>query len=243
MLKAQILCVCGAKQPNLLQEQEKLAGTSLQEGFAHIQALPELEIRPPNLRGNVDGQSRAQQQFGKAQHLFQEAVTKSVKIGNTKETRKCSSMTERWDLDRWSLPCENRTRRGCKIWDHIATTQDKSKDPKYKRTGAERQALWGGSRITNIDKTGRTAAVQAKPKYSLPSQLSRERSFAGGNPMPTSEKPEETHSTPKETSDEKTTNVNATRRTIGQDGAVPHPPGAVAHRTSSFLAVFSFSQL
>ena len=95
-----ILCVCGAKQPNLLQEQEKLAGTSLQEGFAHIQALTKLEIRPPNLRGNVDGQSRAQQQFGKAQHHFQEAVSKSVKIGNTKERRKCSSMTERWDLYR-----------------------------------------------------------------------------------------------------------------------------------------------
>ena len=27
-----------------------------------------------------------------------------------------------------------------------------------------------------------------------------------------------------ETSDEKTTNVNATRRTIGQEGAVAHPP-------------------
>ena len=95
-----IYCVCGAKQPNLLQEQEKLAGTSLQEGFAHIQALTKLEVRPPNLRGNVDGQSRAQQQFGKAQHHFQEVVTKSVKIGNTKERKKFSSMTERWDLNR-----------------------------------------------------------------------------------------------------------------------------------------------
>ena len=64
--------------------------------------------------------------------------------------------------------------------------------------------------------------------------------------MPSSEKPEETTSTPKEPSEEEK-KVSANRRKIGEDGAVPHPPLGLrvtgdgandAHRTSPFLALF-----
>ena len=41
--------------------------------------------------------------------------------------------------------------------------------------------------------------------------------------MPTTEQPEETTSTSKETSEEKTTKVNATWRKTGLYGAFPHP--------------------
>ena len=36
---------------------------------------------------------------------------------------------------------EGQTRRDCEVWDHIATTQDKSNDPKHQRTTAERSTL------------------------------------------------------------------------------------------------------
>ena len=73
-------CACGAKQTTLSKEQEEQAPHSLQEGFACIQALIsqssryDLEL----LRGNVYGQSRAQQQCGKVKDHHQKAVAKGV---------------------------------------------------------------------------------------------------------------------------------------------------------------------
>ena len=53
---------CGAKIPNLSEEQEEQAQTLLQEGFAYIQDHTQLEMRPRKLRGNIHGQNMAQQQ-------------------------------------------------------------------------------------------------------------------------------------------------------------------------------------
>ena len=71
---------CGVKQPNLSQEQEEQAQTSLQEGFAYIQALLQLEIRPRRLRCNICWQSKALQQYGKAKDHDQKAVTVQVRF-------------------------------------------------------------------------------------------------------------------------------------------------------------------
>ena len=40
------ICACSAKQPNLSQEQEEQAQTSLKKGFTYIHALTQLEIKP-----------------------------------------------------------------------------------------------------------------------------------------------------------------------------------------------------
>ena len=71
---------------------------------------------------------------------------------------------------------EGQTRRDCEVWDHIATTQDKSNDPKHQRTTAEREAHWGGWRTAKFDKTEGSVAVLMHPEYSLACQLIRERS-------------------------------------------------------------------
>ena len=60
--------------------------------------------------------------------------------------------------------------------------QDKSHDPKHQRTEAEREALWSGAKIVNVDKTGCAAVVQKKPEYSVASQLIRDRSLKSFRP-------------------------------------------------------------
>ena len=70
-------CVCGAQQTHLSKEQQEQAQNSFQEGFAYIQALSKLEIRPQNLRGKTHGQSRAQKQCCKAKENDEETVTKT----------------------------------------------------------------------------------------------------------------------------------------------------------------------
>ena len=67
---------------------------------------------------------------------------------------------------RESVRFESRTRRDFEVWDHIATTQDKSNNPKNQCTKAESEALWSGWMIADADKTGRAAALQKSPDYS-----------------------------------------------------------------------------
>ena len=71
---------------------------SLPGGFDYVQALAKFEIRPQHQRGNIYGQGRAQQPHSKARDHYQKTVAQGVKIGNTEEWRKCSSISERWDL-------------------------------------------------------------------------------------------------------------------------------------------------
>ena len=98
--------VCGAEQPNLLKENEEQAQTSLQAGFAHIQSLTQLEIRPRKLKGNTYGQRRAQPHWQRQDHC-RKGVTKGVNIGNTEEKKEvqflCRKIGYGHNLSRKSL--------------------------------------------------------------------------------------------------------------------------------------------
>ena len=87
--QAQRFVFCGAKRTHLPNGQEEQAQTLVNEGCAYNQALAKLEIRPQNLRGNTCGQNGARQYKGKGHHW--EAVTKAVKLGNTKEREKSAA--------------------------------------------------------------------------------------------------------------------------------------------------------
>ena len=87
-------------------------------------------------------------------------------MGNAEERKKHSSIAEGWDSDqiyRASLSREGRSRTCCEVSDHIATAQPKT-DPTDHRTKAEREALWSGSRVTNVDKPGTRRTCQTEPR-------------------------------------------------------------------------------
>ena len=66
--------------------------------------------------------------------------------------------------------------------DSIAVTRDKSKNQKYKRSKAERMALWCGEKIVDSKKFGQTTKVGRNPAYSLASTTHRQHSPThGGN--------------------------------------------------------------
>ena len=69
---------------------------------------------------------------------------------------------------------ESPARRDCEVWDHLATTQDKSNDPKHQRTNAGKEKLSCGWRIANFGQTGDAAAVRTNPEDFLASQLIQE---------------------------------------------------------------------
>ena len=80
-----------------------------------------------------------------------------------------NSIAERWDLDPIceSLPDGRRLRNYSEVRDIIATTLTQS-DTNYKRTNAEREALWIGWGIAqSVDKSGRAAQVEHNPTYSF----------------------------------------------------------------------------
>ena len=119
------------------------------------------------------------------------------------------------------LRFENRIRRDCEIWNHIATMQDKSKDPKYQHTKAERETHWSGYRITNMDNTGRAAAIQTNPQYSLATP--RNRLTLLESPKPISEQPEEKHRHRRRRRKAHMDRSQCFSGQTGQYGAVPHP--------------------
>ena len=63
---------------------------------------------------------------------------------------------------------KEKSRREVVLWDDIAVNEDRSNDPRYKRTKAERATLWSVSQIVSADKSGL--------EYSLASRTIREQS-------------------------------------------------------------------
>ena len=118
--------------------------------------------------------------------------------------------------------------------------------PPREHAKPERDALRCGCRIANVEKTGRATAVHKSPQYSLASHVIwEERSHAGRNLMPTSDKTRE-H---RKRHQKKKARENVILNMIGKYGTVPHPPpgrGANGegtnhvHRTSPFSIYFLF---
>ena len=112
-------------QTHLSKAGEVQAQNTLQEGCASIQALTQLERRPGILRGNIYGQSRAQQAALRQGHG--PVTTRPVEKVSTSQTPKREGSTapspKYWTLDlvyRDSLRFENRTRRDCGMWEAVA---------------------------------------------------------------------------------------------------------------------------
>ena len=160
-------CACGAKQQNLSKEHEEQTQTSVQQGIAYIQSLTQLGIRRQKLPGSTTDTAEHSKNTARPKITFNKAVTKGVKLGNTKERRMYSSIAGGWDMDsiyRERLRFETRTPRDCEIWDHNATTPDKSKDPKHQRTQEEREAFCGGCRTADVDKYGTCRSSTQEPR-------------------------------------------------------------------------------
>ena len=103
----------------------------------------QLEMRPRNLRGNVHGQSTAQQQHGKAKNHFQNPVTKVSKSEMPNRVRSAAQLRkdEAWTQSIAKvIVTKSEHEPIVQSGDHLATTQIKA-DPKYQRTEAGREAL------------------------------------------------------------------------------------------------------
>ena len=167
------LCLCKAhKHVGSTRGQAK---TLLQEGVCYIQSLTKLEIRPETTC--IYGQSRAQQQYGKAKDHCQKTLQmvstlERPKRGeSTGQLRKDGTCTQ--SISKVSVTKdvhESNVKSGI----IFATTQTKT-DPEYPETKAEREALWRGWRITIVDNSGRAADVKQSPEYSSAPQLTLER--------------------------------------------------------------------
>ena len=131
-----------------------------------------------------------------------------------------------------------------------------SNDPKPQRTEATREALWSGSWIANMDKTGRAAAVQKSPAYSLTSQSIWERSHAwerdeeGKTRCQLRKNRRNNCDNDGNVGRRRPNKVNATQRKTGPNGALRHPHlefgvhgdcTTDARRTSPIPAVLFFS--
>ena len=71
----------------MAREQQDQAHTSLQEGFAYIQSLTQLEIRLRNYDGIGTVRAEDNSNTASPNITFKKAVSKGVKLGNTKERR------------------------------------------------------------------------------------------------------------------------------------------------------------
>ena len=120
-----------------------------------IQDFVYQHVANKNVRGNIYGQNRTQQQYGKAKDHDQKAVTKGVNI-QKKPQREGSAAELR---NKWNLDPNNHE---CFVKSGIMSQTD----PTYHRTNAEREALRDGWRITDINKSGRAADVNQSNEYS-----------------------------------------------------------------------------
>ena len=123
---------------HLLQKKNQACRTSpLEDGFARIRALTELEIIPQRLQGNAIGFSADQQPYGKTGAHSKNALRKGVNIdaaGNTiirLNRRTKESRPDQDQIYRVSLKVEGRTRHDMVIWDTVAVNEDRSNDPRY----------------------------------------------------------------------------------------------------------------
>ena len=148
------------RSSNIWQENKKgQAHTSFQERFAYIQSLTQLEIRLRNYDGIGTVRAEDNSNTASPNITFKKAVSKGVKLGNTKERR------TRYITNVSDSKAEH---------EDIAVSGTTSRPHKTRRTfrnitaqGQNEKHCGSGFWIAHVHKTGRVAAEQKKPECSL----------------------------------------------------------------------------
>ena len=188
----------------------------------YFQSLTQQEIRLRKLRGNLNGQIRAPQQYAKAKDQSKRSLQKVSTLATPKRKESTVSL-RKGGISRCIAEPSVPKAESEEIAKSGITSQPRRTSRTIRNTNAQRQKqkYFGNClRNENVGDTGRAAAVQNNSE----SQSFQERSHAGGDSMQEKTKTER-----------RNTELKPTQKKTGSSGAacLPAPPGHGATGTSN----------